>query len=394
MITFDEAIAQIAGIAKPLGTQIVRLDEAAGRTLARDIVASIDSPRTDVSAMDGFAVRDAGLSSVPARLRVTGQSFAGHQEPPALGSNECVRVFTGGAIPKGGDRVVIQEAVREEGEWAWFDDLPGPARHLRARASDFSRGDTLLCSGSLLGPRALVAAAAADVATLEAYRQPRLAILSTGDELAAPGTARDQPARIPESLALAVAAMGEVWGGSCVSRLRESDDPVRLQQAAEKALEAADLLIVTGGASVGERDYAKAMFEDELDLIFSKVAIKPGKPVWLGRRRGRLVLGLPGNPTSAMVTARLFLAPLVAGLSGRDPGSALCWRSAELAGPLAAAGDRETFVRARWSGQLVEALADQDSGAQRALVAADILLRRRPRALAAVAGQAVDALDF
>ena len=155
------------------------------------------------------------------------------------------------------------------------------------------------------------------------------------------------------------------------------------------------MIVVTGGASVGERDYAKAMFGPSgLELIFSKVAIKPGKPVWLGRVAGRLVLGLPGNPTSALVTARLFLAPLVAGLGGLDPASALRWRGAALAAPIGGCGDRETFVRARCAAGVVEPLTNQDSGAQKTLAEADLLIRRRAGAPAAEAGETVEIIDF
>jgi molybdopterin molybdotransferase len=164
--------------------------------------------------------------------------------------------------------------------------------------------------------------------------------------------------------------------------------------AAGMALEQADLVIVTGGASVGERDFAKPMFEPHgLQLHFSKVAIKPGKPVWLGSARNRLVLGLPGNPTSAMVTARLFLAPLLAGLAGRQ--GALAWRPVVLAAPLPQCGERETFQRAQSvDGGAAAALINQDSSAQRALASADLLLRRRPHAPAANVGEIAEALDF
>lgn len=157
----------------------------------------------------------------------------------------------------------------------------------------------------------------------------------------------------------------------------------------------ADLLVVTGGASVGDKDFAKAMFEDQgLELLFSKVAIKPGKPVWFGRARGKLVLGLPGNPTSALVTARLLLAPLVAGLSGLDPQLALRWRKSSLLLPLPPGGDRETFIRARSFPDGTEPLVNQDSSAQKALVEADLLLRRRAGASAVAAGELVPVLDF
>jgi molybdopterin molybdotransferase len=180
-----------------------------------------------------------------------------------------------------------------------------------------------------------------------------------------------------------------------VGRRRLADDPEALEAAARRALEEADVVVVTGGASVGERDFAKTMFPSGvLDLIFAKVAIKPGKPVWFARAGDRLVLGLPGNPTSAMVTGRLFLAPLLAGLSGRDPVEALAWREATLDAPLKPAGDRETLERGRIQNGRVIALHDQDSGAQRALAAADVLIRRHPSAPAVAVGETVSVLDF
>ena len=164
---------------------------------------------------------------------------------------------------------------------------------------------------------------------------------------------------------------------------------------ARAALDAADLIVVTGGASVGEKDHAKAMFGPAgLECIFTKVAIKPGKPAWLGRARGKLVLGLPGNPTSALVAARLFLAPLLLRMGGGDPSSALRWRESVLAEGLPAVRDRETFVRACWAGNRVMPLSDQDSGAQRALAAAELLVRRGIGAPARAAGETVDVLDF
>lgn len=395
MISFDEAAAIVRRIAVPLGTETVPLERAAGRALASDVVAKIDSPRRDVSAMDGYAVRDSDLAELPARLRVVGECFAGQAEVPGIGPGECVRIFTGGAVPEGADRVVLQEVVRRDGDWAIVDQEPGPARHIRRRASDFSTGERLLSAGTLLTPRALVAAAAADVGQVEVWQVPRLVVLGTGDELAAPGTARETPAAIPESVSFGVVALAEQWGGECIGRIRLPDDPARLAEAASKALATADLVVVTGGASVGEKDFAKAMFGPAgLDLFFSKVAIKPGKPVWLGRVGGTLVLGLPGNPTSAIVTARLLLAPLVGGLSGRDPATALRWNQAPLASAVPACGDRETFLRARWSGNGVEPFGNQDSSAQKMLAEANLLVRRAPGAAACAAGDRVEILDF
>ena len=394
MISFDEALAIVSSAARPIGTEVVTLEQAAGRALAQDVTAAIDSPRADVSAMDGYAVREADLASLPARLRVSGESFPG-QLPPAIAAGECARIFTGAPVPEGADHIVVQEIVRREGEWAIFEQEPGSSRHIRPRGSDFRLGERLLTAGTLLAARSIVAAAGADVASVEVFRRPSFAIVATGDELAEPGSARDKAAGIPDSVSLGVAALGEQWGGNCVTRTRTGDDRPRLEPVARDALGAAELVIVTGGASVGEKDFGKAMFEAAgLELLFSKVSIKPGKPVWFGRAMGKLVLGLPGNPTSALVTGRLFLAPLLCVMTGRDPAGALQWRKAALAAPLPACGDRETFVRARWSGGMAQPLSDQDSGAQKALAEAELLLRRPANIPPAQAGDEVELLAF
>jgi molybdopterin molybdotransferase len=215
------------------------------------------------------------------------------------------------------------------------------------------------------------------------------------DELAEPGSAASRPGAIPESVSFGVAALAEEWGASIQDRIRLPDDLTAMERAATNALDQADLVVVTGGASVGEKDFAKAMFEAHgLELLFSKVAIKPGKPVWLGQAKGKLVMGLPGNPTSALATARLLLAPLVAGLSGLDPQTALRWRKATLLASLPACGDRETFVRAREFTDGVEPASNQDSSAQKMLVDADLLIRRRAGAVPARAGDIMTVLDF
>jgi len=388
VISFDEALALVAGAAKPLDAETVPLAEAHGRTLAAPVIAQVDAPPRDVSAMDGYAVRDADL---PGRLPVAGTAWPGDLTA-ALAPGACLRIFTGGSVPDGADRVVIQEEVTREGDVAVFGAAAG-ARHIRRRGADFAEGALLLDSGRRLGPRELVAAAGADLGEVDVWRQPRLAIFGTGDELAQPGTARDRPGAIPESLLLGVGALAEEAGGMIVMSRRLKDNLPELKQMAGWALERADLVVVTGGASVGEKDYAKSMFEPHgLELIFSKVAIKPGKPVWLGRLGGKLAMGLPGNPSSAMVTARLLLAPLITGLVGRDPW--LRWRRAPLAAPLGPCGDRETFVRGSWDGEAVLPAGYQDSGAQKTLADAAVLIRRRIGAPAAEAGETVEIIDF
>jgi len=395
MINFDEAIELIRSVAKPLGSEMVAIADAPGRVLARPVVAQIDSPRSDVSAMDGYAVREADLSNYPVSLKVIGESFAGKAWDGTVAPGTCARIFTGAPVPSGADRVVIQENVRRDAEIAIVEDDPGRAPHIRKRGSDFQSGDELLASGRVLDPRGIVAAAGADISGVEVHRRPRLHILSTGDELAEPGTAGNRADAIPESVSFGVAALAEQWGAQGSGRARLRDELPSMRSVAARALETADVVVVTGGASVGEKDFAKAMFEPlGLELIFSKVSIKPGKPVWLGRVENKLVMGLPGNPTSALVTARLFLAPLLAGLTGQAIERALAWRSMPLASPLSDCGARETFHRARLINGAAEVLSFQDSSAQKALAEADFLVRQRANAPASYTGESVEALDF
>lgn len=394
MISFDEALDCIR-LAQPLGKEFVAVDVAAGRVLAAPVIAQLAAPRCDVSAMDGYAVRDADLALPPAQLRLAGKSFAGCGWTGTIGAGQCVRIFTGAPVPAGADRVVIQENVRREGDVAVFDELPGNARHIRKRGSDFEAREQLLPAGRLLDCKSIVAAAGADVAKLEVFVRPRVFILSTGDELAEPGTAAARPGAIPESVSFGIAAMVSEWGATIVGRQRLADDLGAMEQAAARAIESADLVIVTGGASVGEKDFAKRMFEPlAMELLFSKVSIKPGKPVWFGRAGQALVMGLPGNPTSALVTARLLMTPLLAGLSGRKAVEALRWRTATLASPLMECGPRETFHRARQIDTDLEILSFQDSSAQRALAQADVLVRQRANTPSVPAGGVVEMLDF
>jgi molybdopterin molybdotransferase len=396
VIVFDDACHLTAQVAQPLGTEAVRLAAAAGRRLAAPVVARRTAPDADTSAMDGYAVRDADLVAGASRLHVVGETFAGDCRVVApLGRGDCARVFTGAPIPGGADRVVVQEDIRREGDLAVIARPPGPARHVRRAGSDFHRGDELLAAGALLTPQAMIAAAAADLSAVEVFARPRVFILSTGDELAEPGLAHARPGAIPESVSFGVAALAELWGAEVVGRRRLADRMADLAAAAGNALAQADVVVTTGGASVGERDFAKAMFASHgLDLIFEKVAMKPGKPVWLGHAGDRLVLGLPGNPSAAMVAARLFLAPLLAGLGGGAPERALAWRPTPVARPVPACGDRDTFHRAQTTPQGALSFADQDSSGQKTLAAADLLIRRRPGARALLPGDLAEVLTL
>lgn len=394
MIDFDQAIALIGELAGPIGTEKVALVDAAGRILAQDLVARSNAPRQAVSAMDGYAVIE-DTTSPGIWLEVVGESRAGASFGGALAAGQAARIFTGAPLPTGADYVIMQEYAERDGARVRFAEGYGPAGHVRAAGSDFAEGALLVPAGTRLTPRAMVSAAAADIAQVKVARQPRVAIIGTGDELAPPGSAHERPDAIPESVSCGVAAMAEAQGGQVVLRQTAEDQLDALIRAAGEALEVSDLVIVTGGASVGERDFAKPMFEAHgLALIFNKVAIKPGKPVWLGRARGKYVLGLPGNPTSAMVTATLFLKPLMARMQGASIDTVQRWRRMPLAAPLNATGSRETFARARWEQDGLTPIGNQDSGAQAALLAADWLIRCPAGQPGLAQGEWVNALEF
>jgi len=394
MIAFDEAMARVIAIAQPLGIETVRFAEASGRVLAEAVTARFAMPRTDVSAMDGYAVREAELGDLPFSLPVAGEAAAGSPPGQVLPDRSAFRIFTGAPVPEGADRVIVQENTERDGDSVTFLRPHGSGRNIRSTGSDFAAGEVLVPAGVRLDWRALTTAAAADRGELVVYRQPRAVILATGDELAAPGEACDRPGAIPESVSPGIAAFVTGQGGRVLRAERLPDAPEILADVAVRALADADLVIMIGGASVGDRDYSRSVFGSAPDYVFPKVAIKPGKPVWLARTGGRLVMGLPGNPTSALVTARLFLAPLLVGLGGGEAASAVVFETGLCADALPACGDRETFLRARRTAEGLVLADSQDSGSQRSLAASDALIRRLPGAPSQPSGATVWFLDF
>ena len=394
VISYEEALSRILSAVHPFAGETVPIAQAAGRFLAQDVRAAIDAPRADVSAMDGYALRmdDAAGGGTLTMIgeAAAGAPFAGH-----LNAGEAVRIFTGAHLPTGADCVVMQEYAERDGDKVRFREGFGPARHIRTKASDFSAGDVLLEKGQRLDPRAMVSLAGADMATVEVARRPRIALIATGDELADPGNAAQSPHAIPESGSFGVAALAESRGAVISARMTGRDELDSLARFARDALGSADCVVVIGGASVGDHDLARPMFAGTgLEEHFAKVAIKPGKPVWFGMSGEKPVLGLPGNPSSAMVTARLFLAPLIAALQGGRPGAETQFMPHILAADLPANGARETFVRARTTEEGLLPARNQESGAQAPLAASNWLIRRTVDADAARAGSVVRALTF
>jgi molybdopterin molybdotransferase len=391
-IEFDIAQAILAAHALPLGTEHIPLDAAAGRPLAAPVVARIDSPRRDCAAMDGYALRSADLEN-QMLLRIAGARYAGAWEGGSIGPGEAMRVMTGAPLPEGADRVVMIERCEVTGDRVRARPDPGERAHVRPRAGDFARGAPLLQSNTRLDPFALVSAAAADVGVVTVWRQPRVRIVATGDEIAVPGKAKASPYLIPDSLSLALTAFCTQWGAAEVEHVRVPDESEAVISTARAALGKSDLLILVGGAARGDRDHCRAALKTlGLHLVFADLAIKPGKPVWFGRLGNLLVLGLPGNPTAALTIARLFLAPLLAGLGGAGPASALQWVQLPVSAPVASNGPREAFLCGTTERGGAFIFQGQEASGQALLARTGLLVRRPSYAPALAAGESVSTL--
>ncbi len=379
----------------PLGSERIDVAQAANRVLAENLVATRASPARKLSAMDGYAIRDVAAGVGTAVLHVIGQAAPGNPFDGSVGQGEAVRIFTGSIVPDGADRVVPQEcAVPRQSDIA-VPTRAEAASHIRPVGSDFTAGTILLQAGRSLDPRGVLVAGAADVASVAVRRKPRIFILATGDELRRAGSVAADGFSVPDSVSLAVAALSAIWGAEVVASAMVPDDIGSIEHAARIAIEKADILVVTGGASVGDRDFSKPALELlGLQVLFSKVAMKPGKPVWYGRVGDLHVLGLPGNPTAALVTARLFLVPLLCALLGRAANAALPWRPLPLGEPLPANGDRESFLCGKAEGGCVSAIDRQFASGQASIAAAEFLVRRAPRALPSASGDPVMVVDF
>ncbi len=393
-LDFDAAQAILAAHALPLGSEAVSLADAAGRVLAEPVVARIAAPRWDCAAMDGYAIRTADLASdLP--LRVIDTRHAGAAPGGQIAPGEAIRVMTGAPLPEGADRVVMIERSHVSGAQVRLSPHETDRPHVRRLGEDFAAGTPILLRGTLLDPVALVAAAAADAGEVQVWRRPRVRLLATGDEIAAPGTAAARTNGIPDSLSIALAAFARNWGAEVVATEHAADDPAAIRAAARAALADADLLVIAGGASRGDRDHCRAALKAMgMEVGFADIAIKPGKPVWFGRLGSLAVLGLPGNPTAALTVARLFLAPLLAGLGGRQPCHALEWEMRPIIASAPANGDREAFLCAAPARGGVQLLDRQSASGQAMLAHARYLLRRPAYAPALMAGAAVPVLGL
>lgn len=372
------------GAVTPLGAETAALGEAQGRTLAAPVVAARAHPPFAASAMDGYALR---ASDTPGPLRIVGESAAGHAFARPLGANETVRISTGARMPAGADAVLVQEDARVDGDWLHSDSLP-TGRHVRPAGIDMAADQEVLAAGRRLDPVALALAAAAGAARVEVRRRPRVTILVAGDEITPPGsTPRDD--QVFESCSWAIAGFARAWGAVPVVCPPLPDIRQRIVDAAARAIEDSDLVIFIGSASVGPHDHARAAFESlGAELRVRKVDMRPGKPTWFATTSASPVLGLPGNPASAIVAAILFLRPLLECMQGKN--GALPVRVARLATPLPANGPRETFLRGRMVHEAAETWVDpsaeQDSSLLTVFAGANVLLIRSPDAPVATRG--------
>ncbi|MGE0747814.1 MAG: gephyrin-like molybdotransferase Glp [Rhodospirillales bacterium] len=398
MISVAEAAGRIVAALAPLAPEQVAVSEGLGRVLAADAASRRTQPPMAVSAMDGYAVRAADVAAIPAELRLVGYAQAGGSYDGTVGPGEAVRIFTGAPVPAGADTIVIQENTEAAGERVRVVDGAAPVgRFVRKAGLDFAEGQVLLPAGRVMTARDVGLAAAMNLPWLKVRRRPRIAILATGDEIVMPGEPIG-PNQIVSSNALALAAFVTAAGGVPIDLGIAPDSAEALKTMAAGA-RGADMLITTGGASVGDHDLVRHVLGDVgLEIDFWKIAMRPGKPLMFGRIGDVPMLGLPGNPVSSQVCAALFLWPAMRAMLGADTRETRFVR-ARLGRKLGENDEREDYLRAtlehRPDGSLVATPFDaQDSSMFATMARADALVVREPFAPPAAAGDEVTVLPL
>jgi molybdopterin molybdotransferase len=398
LLPVDEALKRILAGAVPGPVENIRLQEGHGRTLARPVRAARNQPPFDASAMDGYALRQSDIQALPARLKLAGHAAAGHAYRGRVKPGEAIRILTGAPVPAGADTIVIQENTRTSGGTVEVLEATPPGKNIRKAGLDFLKGTVLMDSGVTLNARDIGLAAASNAATISVRRKPHVVLLTTGDELVLPGQ-RPRADQIISSNSLALEAMFAAWGAEVENLGIIPDNLAATRRAISKNLDA-DILVSTGGASVGDTDFVQEAFKASgVKIDFWKIALRPGKPLMFGTRKKCRVIGLPGNPVSALVCSRIFIKPLLDRLLGKaeEPPPAM----AVLGGPLPANDGRQDYVRATLSAaadgrRTATPFMIQDSSMQRTLRNAQCLIVREPHAAAADSGSLVPIvlLDF
>jgi len=390
MITFEEAQARVLALATPLPSELVSLRRASGRVLQESLVAARNQPPFAASAMDGYAVVEADWAPGTS-LTVIGEAAAGHGFDGTLEPGQSVRIFTGAPLPEGADRVVIQEDVSRDGTVITLGTKLDQGRHVRPAGADFKTGDQFAAPKRLTGTD-LALLAAMNVPQVAVAKRPSVALLATGDELIMPGE-HPQEDQIIASNIFGLAAMVEAEGGEARILPIAADTEASLGQALKLA-RGADVLVTIGGASVGDHDLVgQVAAAHGLHRAFYKIAMRPGKPLMAGHLGAQILLGLPGNPVSALVCGELFLRPLLRRLQGlEDVLPKFHW--AHLSAPLPANGPRAHFMRGRVSEHGVEAFERQDSALLTVMAEANCLVYRPIKDPARQTGEKVSYLPL
>ncbi|MDF1748641.1 MAG: molybdopterin molybdotransferase MoeA [Alphaproteobacteria bacterium] len=399
MISVAEARDRIRSALMPVGVETVSLDQALGRVTATPLLARRTQPPKDVSAMDGYAVRGTDVQTIPVTLKVVAEVAAGGSYETDVPSGNCTRIFTGAPLPSGTDTIIIQEdtVADEAAGTVIIREGAKTGTYVRKAGLDFAKGDELIPAGHRLTARDIGTVAGMNIPWLSVYRKPRIAILSTGNEIAMPGDPLG-PNQIVSSNGPALCAAVTAAGGVPTLLPIAADDPQALAELAHHA-SGHDMLLTTGGASVGKHDLVGSVLQDiGLKLDFWKIAMRPGKPLMFGILNNMPMIGLPGNPVSALVCFLLFGQSALARLGGMtdtDP----VFETARLGTALGENDQREDYLRATLhrdsDGFLVaEPFVRQDSSMMRRLAAADCLIRRLPHAAPIKEGQPVEIMMF
>ncbi|WP_085908132.1 molybdopterin molybdotransferase MoeA [Kiloniella majae] len=393
MIRVEEALQRVLAGFTELSPETISLHDGLGRVLAKDIKARLTQPPSDVSAMDGFAVKSSDIQTVPVTLKIRGEAPAGGSYEAQLQDGEAVRIFTGGPVPLGADCIVIQENTDHDDVNVTVKQGEVPGRYIRPAGLDFSEGQIGLEKGTTLTARDLALAAAMNHPWLEVYRKPKVAILATGNEVVLPGVTPG-PNQIISSNTTALMSFVKECGGEPISLGIAPDDKEALSTMA-KGAEGADLLLTTGGASVGDHDLVRSVLgEQGLEIDFWRIAMRPGKPLIFGKLWQTPMIGLPGNPVSTLVCAYIFARPALWKMTGRNPDN-LQIEKAVLTQALGENDKRQDYLRAKLStnstGQLEATPFDrQDSAMLNLLRKADCLVIRAPFASPAAKGKEVE----
>jgi len=389
LISVDDALTLLAQHKPDTSVETVPIAEAQGRQLAEPVSARVSRPPANVSAMDGYAVRLVDVGQPGARLRVAGEAPAGAPFAGRVSEGQAVRIFTGGELPDGADHIVIQEDADRDGDEVTCREAYDSAQFVRPAGMDFKRGAVLMAPGTVIEAAELALAASANLAALPVYRRPRIGVLANGNELRAPGSELG-PGEIVNSNPIGLSALIRDWGGEPVN-LGIAKDTMESIASHIADGDSIDIFLPVGGASVGDHDLMRPAFAAAgFKPVFEKVAVRPGKPTWFSTRADASVLGLPGNPASALVCAQLFLKPLINGRMHH-------FVRAAAAVDIPANGPREHFMRAsvdiNTDGRLqANPATNQDSSLIRPFLLSAGLVRRKPNSPAVKAGELVDLL--